>query len=140
MTQIDATTQPQGPLIFYDGECGLCSRSVQWFIRRDHKLRLRFAPLQGQTAAKALPKQEENPLNWSLILRDASGIHYRSDAVLRAAAHLGGIWRLARWLLICPRPLRDSAYRFIARKRYRWFGRHDACWLGDRNTRERILP
>jgi predicted DCC family thiol-disulfide oxidoreductase YuxK len=137
MTSPDALPSP---IVFYDGECGLCSRAVQWFLKRDHRSRLHFAPLQGETAAAVLPAQDDNPMSWSIILRDDQGVHDRSDAALRAVAHLGGLWRVAKVPLILPRVLRDSVYRFIARNRYRWFGTHESCWMGDADTRARFLP
>lgn len=65
----------------------------------------------------------------SFLLLDAQGAWTDTDAILRVLAGLGGGWRLSGVLKVLPRGLRDAAYRALARNRYRWFGRHDACHL-----------
>ena len=76
----------------------------------------------------------------SILLRDRDGLHRKSDAVLRILVGLGGPWRLLGLLRLVPRPLRDIAYDFIARNRYRWFGKRDTCRMPTPEERERFLP
>jgi predicted DCC family thiol-disulfide oxidoreductase YuxK len=127
------------PIVFFDGVCGLCNASVDRLLKWDHRGVLRFAPLQGLTAAQLLPAERINDLD-SFVLLDDRGMHLRSDAALRAVAHLGGGWRLANALRVVPAFLRDAVYGRIARNRYRWFGRRDACRLPLPNEQERFLP
>jgi predicted DCC family thiol-disulfide oxidoreductase YuxK len=128
------------PVLFFDGECGLCSHSVRWLLVRDRRRLLRFAPLQGRLAAQKFVALPTDYHDWAVALWDEQGIHYESDATLRALACLGGMWRFARLLLIIPRSLRNGVYRFVARNRIRWFGRVDSCALLAAEDRDRLLP
>ena len=127
------------PILFYDGECGLCARSVQWAIARDRKGELRYAPLQGETYARLEAAGKPSSLE-TMVLRDADGLHVRSDAVVRLLRHVGGAWALLGALArVCPRPLRDGAYDYVARHRIAWFGVADRCQLPAPALRERFL-
>ena len=135
-----------GPIILYDGVCGLCNRLVQFLLRHDKRGRLRYASLQSDFAEKVLNRH-------GIDAKDLDTLHVvehyddpeervwqRSDAVLRAARELGGIWRvLATVGRVVPRPLRDLFYRLVARNRYRVFGKYDTCMLPDPNQRSRFL-
>ncbi len=116
-------------LVFFDGVCGLCDRAVSFLFERDRAHVLRFAPLQGETAARHLPADRRTPpLDTLLFLRDGR-LFERSDAVLRLAGELGWPWRVALAFLVVPRSWRDAAYRRLARNRYRIFGKRAACRL-----------
>lgn len=128
------------PIVFFDGVCGLCNGSVDWLLTQDHRGVLRFAPIQGETAARMLGRPDDNPESWSMVLVDRTGRYERSDAVIRIARHLGGGWRWASLLFMIPRGLRDAAYRWIARNRYRFFGRREACRIPTPAERDRFLP
>ena len=131
-------------LVLYDGVCGLCDRTVQFLLDEDSAGVLAFAPLQGTTAA-GLSDALETPADVStmlLIENFGSGDQRSSDrstGVLRALDLVGGFWRVVSWARLVPRPVRDAAYRFVARHRYRWFGKFDACKLPDPATRGRFL-
>jgi len=128
------------PVLFFDGECGLCNRSVVWLIRRDRRRVLRLAPLQGAVAAEKLGDLPADLHDWSIALWDEAGVHFESDAALRAVAAVGGLWTLARGLLLVPRVIRNGVYRFVARNRIRWFGRVESCALLSAEDRARLLP
>jgi len=131
---------PAQPIVFYDGVCGLCDRTVQTLLRWDRRGRLKFAPLQGETARERLGAEAAAELK-TLILVDAHGEFRRSSAVVRILGHLGGGYRVLGGLFwLIPRPLRDFGYNFVAARRYRWFGQFDACRLPKPNERERFLP
>jgi predicted DCC family thiol-disulfide oxidoreductase YuxK len=134
-----ATAERVAPVLFYDGTCGLCARSVQWSLRHDARGVLRFAPLQGPTYA-ALPAADKPREVETMVLRDGDGLHLRSDAVLRLLRHIGGFWSvLAIVGRACPRPVRDALYRFVAAHRIAWFGTADSCALPAPAERERFL-
>lgn len=103
-------------------------RSVRWILARDRRAVFCFAALQSE-AGRALVAQAapNTPLPDSIILLDKSGLHTQSDAVLRILAQLGAPWSWLSALLIIPRAPRDALYRFVAARRYRWFGRTDVC-------------
>jgi len=137
----DAPPAAGGPVVFYDEECGLCDHTVSWLMARDRAGRLRFAPLQGETARSAGIRAEAGePNEASMALLDAHGLWRHSDAALRSVAALGGGYRSLHLLRACPRFLRDGLYRFVARNRYRWFGKRHTCRLPTRAELERLLP
>lgn len=135
--------QPEPPiqsLVLFDGLCNLCSASVQWIIARDPKALHRFASLQSDPARRALQQAGASAtLPDSIILIDAQGIHTKSTAALRIARRLGFPWSLAALALVLPRFLRDPLYDIIAARRYRWFGKRDACTIPTPELRKRFI-
>lgn len=130
------------PLILFDGVCNLCEGTVRWVLARDRRQRFHFASLQSAAAAAALAEvraPDAAPLPDSLVLLDADGLHLRSSAALRIAGQLGLPWSLARVLLLVPPVLRDAVYDWVARHRYRWFGRKDACLVPTPELAARFL-
>ncbi|WP_419950054.1 thiol-disulfide oxidoreductase DCC family protein [Candidatus Palauibacter sp.] len=124
----------EGPIVLFDGVCNLCAGAVRFIIPRDRPGRFRFASLQSEAGQRILtavgveaPEPGEAPR--SLVLVANGRAYLRSGGALRIAAGLGRAWPLAAVLLVIPSPLRDLAYRFVARNRYRWFGKHTACSL-----------
>jgi predicted DCC family thiol-disulfide oxidoreductase YuxK len=132
-------------LVLYDGVCGLCNRAVQFLLEEDRGGVLSFAPLQGETAAAVLAHREREPELRSLVfVRDRGTprerMLVRSAGTLAILSTVGGFWRLAGVLRFVPRPLRDQAYDWIARHRYAWWGRSEACVLPAPEVRLRFLP
>jgi predicted DCC family thiol-disulfide oxidoreductase YuxK len=120
-------------LVLYDGVCGLCNRLNQFILKRDSRDRFRFASLQGSLATDLLRRYrcDAADLNTVYVVakHGAPGEALLSKAraglfVLRA---LGGIWGLTRIFELLPSRLLDAMYDFMAARRYRWFGRYDAC-------------
>lgn len=131
-------------VVLFDGVCNLCNSAVQFIIRRDPRAKLKFAPLDSPTARGLLGSAEfTGSLPDSIILveggPDSRRITTQSTAVLRIAKRLRGPWPLAYALIVIPKPLRDWAYRFIARNRYRWFGKRESCMLPTPELRDRFL-
>ena len=134
------------PIILYDGVCGLCNRLVQFLLKRDKEGRLRFASLQSDFAAKVLQRHgiDAKDLDTMNVIENyeqpGERVLQRSDAILRAGRELGGLWGvLASAGKLVPRVLRDPVYRFVARNRYRVFGKYESCMLPDPNQRSRFL-
>lgn len=130
-------------IILFDGVCNLCSRSVRFVIRRDPHARFRFAALQSDAARRACAGVGATPPavvepDTIIVIVNGRALE-RSDAALAIAARLGFPWRLLAALRIVPRPIRDAAYRFVARNRYRWFGRTDACMVPTPELRARFI-
>ncbi|WP_313251886.1 thiol-disulfide oxidoreductase DCC family protein [Stenotrophomonas sp.] len=128
------------PVIVFDGVCALCSRWVRFLLRFDRRGRYRFAAMQGARGRALLLAHgldPDDPLSFLLV---EDGMAYTdTDAIVRVVSGLGGVWKLAgitRWL---PGSLRDRAYRWLARNRYRWFGRNDSCYLPTPQQRARFL-
>jgi predicted DCC family thiol-disulfide oxidoreductase YuxK len=127
-------------IILFDGVCNLCNGAVRFIIERDPRARFAFAPLQSAAARAVLEKHgAPTPLPDSMVLIEGGRVYVRSAAVLRIARGLRFPWRLACALAAVPRPLRDWAYRLIARSRYRWFGKSESCMVPTPELRARFL-
>lgn len=127
------------PIVFFDGVCGLCNHTVDFLLRHDRTGRLRFAPLQGETAAAVLNPELRRDLN-TLVLAHQNRVFVRSSAVARILMQLPGFWRItgaALWLI--PWPLRDLGYRLVSVLRYRLFGKHESCRMPAPEERLRFL-
>ena len=128
------------PVLLYEGVCGLCSKSVRWILRKERDHVLRFAPLQGPTAAALRAKYPQIPDTLETVVLVTGGVvHKRSKAFLYSAKHLRAPWRWGyafRWF---PGFILDLFYRLIARIRYRVWGKLDACELPAPDQRARFL-
>ena len=133
-------------LVFYDGVCGLCNRLVRFLLRRDRRGTLRFAPLQGEIARRTLVAAGRDPADLDSVVVIAGWgsarqrVFVRSRAVLHAASRLGAPWNVAAWIAgRVPTGIADRVYAFVARRRYRVFGKYDACPLPPPEWRQRFL-
>lgn len=123
--------------VLFDGVCNLCNASINFIIDRDPKAYFRFAALQSD-AAKQLGETVTGDPD-SIILIEDGKRYDKSTAALRIARRLSGVWPVLYMGIILPRPLRDVIYRFIARNRYKWFGKSDACRLPSPELKARFL-
>jgi predicted DCC family thiol-disulfide oxidoreductase YuxK len=132
------------PVMLYDGVCGFCSQSVQIIIKLDKIGVIKFAPLQGEFGqATKLHHPEIQKIDSVIILEkmaDGSERTFiRSDAILRIAHHLGGVWHLLKIGYIIPRFIRDFLYDTFARNRYKVFGKYESCMLPSPEIRARFI-
>ena len=120
--------------------------AVDFILKRDHGSRIRFAPLQGETAKSILQRHNLNtdPLKSVIFVEnhgtESERIWLRSDAALKVFHALGDGWALLAGFQVVPRFLRDSIYDAIATSRYRWFGREESCRVPGNEFRGRFLP
>lgn len=127
-------------IVFFDGVCAFCQKSIDFVMRHDSAGRFQFAPLQGETAAKLLTASDREQLS-SLVMLWRGNAYRRSAAAVRVLWVLGGVWRVLGILLwLIPRPLRDGGYRLVAAWRYRIFGKVESCRLPRPGEQARILP
>ena len=123
-------TEPRGPILVFDGTCLLCNRSVQFILRRDRAARYRFATMQSATGAALMRAHGLDPDDPdSVLLVDDGRAFVDADAVLRVLVGFGGLYRATALLRVVPAGVRRRTYRWVARHRYRWFGRGDVCML-----------
>jgi predicted DCC family thiol-disulfide oxidoreductase YuxK len=128
------------PVILFDGVCNLCNASVQFVIRRDPGDVFRFASLQSP-AGRTLLQRHGLPADQlaSIVLVDGDRCLVKSDAALRIARALRWPWPLLGAASIVPRTIRDRVYEYVARNRYRWFGKRDSCSLPTGAVAHRFL-
>jgi predicted DCC family thiol-disulfide oxidoreductase YuxK len=128
------------PVVLFDGVCNLCEGSVKFLIRHDPDGLFRFAPLQSEVATELLNDYDMDPDDLdSVVLVEEERIYTKSDAVLRTARHIGGIYRVLPPLGVFPRRLRNWFYDFVADRRYGWFGKKDACMMPTPDISSRFL-
>jgi predicted DCC family thiol-disulfide oxidoreductase YuxK len=126
-------------IIAFDGECLMCSRTIRWVAERDHRELIRFTRLQDPIG-KAMIAQSGEPALDSMLVRLDDRILARSSAVVGILDALGGFWKLPAFIgRLIPRPMRDWLYNFIARHRYQWFGKGDACSMPSEALTRRLL-
>ncbi|XZF16078.1 thiol-disulfide oxidoreductase DCC family protein [Chitinophagaceae bacterium MMS25-I14] len=125
------------PVLYFDGDCNLCNRSVQFVLRHDRKGIFRFTQLQSASAAQML--QQQDITADSVVLGYKGKYYVKSDAVLKLSALLGGWFKLLLAGYIIPRFIRNRLYDFIAAHRYKWFGKNDHCLLPKPEWKERFI-
>jgi predicted DCC family thiol-disulfide oxidoreductase YuxK len=134
-----------GPIILYDGVCGLCNRLTRFVIKRDPHARFRFASLQSPFAAEVLARHGKDPRNLDTMYvvldhgQPSERLLRKSRAGLFILAEIGGIWGVSRALALLPTPLLDLGYNLLARVRYRVFGKYETCPMPTAGTRQRFL-
>ena len=130
-------------LIFFDGECGFCDKTVQWLLDKDDQEELYFSPLQGDIAKEVLPQVDLPPELDSIVYvrHSTTGVEafIYSDAIGEILRVLPKRWSWMRIAWIVPRSIRDAIYRAFAARRIQWFGKVDACRLPDERQSRRLL-
>jgi len=127
-------------IVVFDALCPLCSANARFILKRDRARRFRLASVQsdaGRALYRRFSLDPDDPQ--TMLVVDGDRLHRDSDAVLAIARGLGAPWSTAGVLRLVPRPLRDAAYRLVARNRYRLFGRRETCWLPAPDYRDRLL-
>lgn len=132
--------ESEGIVVLFDGVCNLCNGAVQFIIRRDKRGRFCFASLQSDVGQGLLRGHGVAPHGlYSMIVVEDGVLYERSDAALRIARRLPGLWPVLGVFGVLPRRMRDGLYNFVAKNRYRWFGKRDVCMMPDPALRGRFL-
>lgn len=138
--RLESSMSDAHPIVLFDAECVLCSANAQFILTHDRARRFRLASMQGATGAALFRENGIDPTAPDTILMiDGDMVLRDSDAVIAIYAGLGWPWRLAGLARAIPRTLRDPLYRWIARHRYRIFGRRDTCWVPRPEDADRVL-
>ena len=129
------------PILLFDGHCNLCNAWVQYVVKRDSSSTIRFASLQSGSGRRLLEehKIDENYID-SLVLFEEGSFYVSSTAALRTVSYLDGWQKHLIFLAVVPCSLRDLVYRFIAKNRYKWFGRREQCMVPTAELSKRFLP
>jgi len=130
-----------GPILLYDGSCGVCSQAVQWVLAHERSHSLRFAPLESavgnELRARAGIAADVDSMLWTELRNGRVRADMRSSALLRVIDYVGGPWRLLLALRVVPAFLRDAGYRAFAKVRYRI--RAQSCLVPTAQERARFL-
>ncbi|WNJ19857.1 thiol-disulfide oxidoreductase DCC family protein [Pontibacter sp. G13] len=126
-------------VVFFDGVCNLCNSTVDFLIRRDQDHTLRFAANQSDFAQKILREELGNLDSETIYYWEDGKLYDRSDAVFRIFRQLGAPWSWMFALRFVPRGIRDGVYRWIAKNRYRWFGKKETCRLPTPEERAQFI-
>ena len=127
-------------IILFDGVCNLCNGAVNFVIKRDPGNVFKFTPLQEKQGVLLLKKHaiDAQELD-SIVLVENKKVYTKSSAALRIARKMSNLWPLFFVLLIIPRFIRDGVYDFIAKNRYKWFGKKEQCMIPTPDLREKFL-
>jgi predicted DCC family thiol-disulfide oxidoreductase YuxK len=127
-------------IVLFDGLCNLCNLSVAFIIQHDKKEQFLFASLQSDAAKQILLQFDLKKLNFdSIVLVANENIYEKSSAVLKIAKQLSGGIKLLYALIVFPQMIRDWVYDYIAKNRYKWFGKKDNCMVPSEEIKSRFL-
>ncbi|PZA08124.1 MULTISPECIES: thiol-disulfide oxidoreductase DCC family protein [unclassified Meiothermus] len=129
-------------IVLFDGACNLCNGVVQFVLQHDPQERFLFAAQQSEAGQRLLARHgisTAQAQGESVVVLEGGRVYLESDAALQILHRLGGVWGWAylfRWI---PKPWRDRVYRWVARHRYRIFGKRESCTLPNPSLRRRFL-
>lgn len=134
-----ASLKDERPLLLVDGECVMCLRGAQFVMRHDRCGALRVGTAQSATGSEIYARLGLDPDATFLLIAEER-VFTRSAATIETLRRIGGRWRwLARLLALVPERLRDSAYDWLARNRFRLFGRRETCLVPTAEQRDRFV-
>ena len=116
-------------IILFDGVCNLCNSAIQYVIKHDKKDIFRFVALQSELGMQILKHIGINPENSDSVILYEPGVayYYKSTAALEIAKTLGGIFTFATLFKLIPTSLRNPIYDYVAKNRYKWYGKQESC-------------
>jgi predicted DCC family thiol-disulfide oxidoreductase YuxK len=130
----------ENPVILFDGVCNLCNNSVQFVIKHDAAKIFRFAALQSDAGQKILNQHNLSATDFnSFILLQNNTIYTKSTAALLVAKQLTGVVKILYAFIILPAFIRNVVYNFVAKNRYKWFGKQDSCMMPTADLQSRFL-
>lgn len=125
-------------LILFDGVCNFCDSSVNFIIKKDKKRMFRYCALEKPTGQLLVKKHRLENIDSIILIKDDKA-YSKSTAILKIAKVLGGPIGLLYVFIIIPTPIRDFIYEFIAKHRYKWFGKKDQCMIPSIETRSLFI-
>lgn len=126
-------------IVLFDGICNYCNSMVNFAIRNDKRKALKFAPLQSQTGSRLKELFKISNKIDGVILIENGKIYTHSDAAIRIANHLSWPAKALYGFMIVPKFIREPVYKWIAKNRYKWFGKRGECMVPSPGVRERFL-
>ena len=127
-------------LVLFDGVCNLCNASVKFIVKHDKKEQFLFASLQSDVAKELLLQYNSKKITMdSIILIENNAFYEKSTAALRISKKLNGSYKLLYIFIIIPTFIRDWVYNYIAKNRYKWYGKKDTCMIPTPALKNRFL-
>jgi predicted DCC family thiol-disulfide oxidoreductase YuxK len=128
-------------IILFDGVCNLCDSAVQYIIKHDKKDVFRFVPLQSELGQQILKHIGINSINIDSLILYEPGIayYYKSSAAMEIAKSLGGFFHFGTIFRLVPAGIRDNLYDYIAKNRYRWYGKKEYCMVPASELKTKFL-
>lgn len=115
-------------VVYYDGTCNLCNAAISWIRKSPKSNTIQCEALSEKDFFRLYSEfRDDQPMVDSVVVKSNGNYYIESDAIVVIASKLGGFYRLFSVARIIPKSLRDKMYRYIARNRYRWFGRKPMC-------------
>lgn len=132
---------PNKKIILFDGICNLCNSAVQFIVKRDTNDVFRFVALQSTLGIEICNYIGVDPTKMDSIILYEPGktYYYKSDAALRIASNLGFLYSLTIVFKIIPESVRNMIYDYIAKNRYRWFGKKEECMIPTKELKDKFL-
>ncbi|MCW3073056.1 MAG: thiol-disulfide oxidoreductase family protein [Flaviaesturariibacter sp.] len=128
------------PVILFDGVCQFCNGMINFVIKQDKKGHFRFATLQSEAGQRLLQEYGLDQVGFnSFVLIQNGKAYQRSTASLKVMNGLPWYWKEVQVLRIVPAFLRDQIYDWVARNRYKWFGKKEVCMVPTPDLRSRFL-
>ncbi len=113
-------------LLLFDGVCNFCVGTTHFMIRHDKHARFSFIAIQSELGRALYQREGLDPEHiQTFVLIRGEKVYLKSDAVIEIANTLGGFWKVLNVFRIIPKTFRDEIYTFVAKNRYRWFGKRD---------------
>ena len=128
-------------IILFDGVCNLCDSSIQFIIKHDKNDIFRFVALQSDLGLEIIKHigVDVTKTDSIILYEPGNAYYYKSEAALKIVKELGGIYSVISWFSILPKGLTNSVYDYIAKNRYRWYGKKDACMIPTRELKAKFL-
>lgn len=131
---------PDQPIILFDGVCNFCNTIVNFVIKRDKNSAIKFGTLQSDIGKKILQQNNYHDADLiSFVFIEKGNLYTRSTAALRVCKYMNGLWPSMYGFIIVPEFFRDGIYNWIAKNRYRWFGKKQVCMIPTPEIRSRFL-
>jgi predicted DCC family thiol-disulfide oxidoreductase YuxK len=132
---------PNKKIILFDGVCNLCDSVVQFVIEYDKNDVFRFVALQSEIGQEILKHIGIDPKNIDSVILYEPGIayNYKSTAAIEIAKSLGGFWHLGTIFRIIPTGIKNQLYDYIAKNRYKWYGKKETCWIPTKELKSKFL-
>jgi predicted DCC family thiol-disulfide oxidoreductase YuxK len=127
-------------VVLFDGVCNFCNHSINFVIKRDRKNLLKFAALQSEAGLQLMEQYGLSATNLqSFIFIEKGKAFDKSTAALKVCKYLGAAWPLCYGFIIVPKVIRDGLYNFVAKNRYKWFGKQNECMVPTPAVRAKFL-